>query len=121
MAAMDNINDDDVNDAVVAYQSFFSEQEKSNFDRLNLRLHMTLYASSDNAILLSLIDQLHANADRYMQYAYMSKESAELLAQEHKAIVDAFVKRDKETAVLLLEKHFEHEKELMLNSPLVTG
>jgi DNA-binding GntR family transcriptional regulator len=65
-AAMPHIEQEDLDKAYARLEEYATEKNYDRFDELNLRLHLALYEPSDNQLLLSLIDQFHANVDRYI-------------------------------------------------------
>lgn len=88
--------------------------------RLNLSLHTSLYAPCDNAFLLTLIDQMHANVDRYLYPYFDGGENAQLYSvEEHSQLIDACEAHDAELATALLRTHLESTKQLLLASPLL--
>ena len=71
--------------------------------------------------MLSLIDQMHANVDRYITPFFGKEEvSAELYTvDEHSQIISACESKDTELATAILRTHLQRTKNLLLKSPLL--
>lgn len=88
--------------------------------RLNLSLHTALYAPCDNEFLLTLIDQMHANVDRYLYPYFDGGENPALYSvEEHSQLIDACESHDAELATAILRTHLESTKQMLLVSPLL--
>lgn len=99
---------------------FEAERNPQRYDTLNLQFHMALYAPCNNQVALSMIDQLHANSDRYLR-PYYPKEADNAFKSigEHQALVDACRNKDAELACAMLRTHLESTKTMLLSSPLL--
>ena len=90
------------------------------YDTLNLQFHLALYAPCNNDVALSMIDQLHANSDRYLRPYYPKEDdSAFKSIEEHQALIDACHSKDAELACAVLRTHLESTKTLLLGSSLL--
>ena len=119
--AMPFINQEHLNKAYALLEEYAGEKNYDRFDELNLHLHLCLYEPSDNHTLLSLIDQFHANVDRYIHPFYSEQNDAELRSvEEHRALIDACRSKDVELATAVLRTHLESTKVLLLSSPLLS-
>lgn len=88
--------------------------------KLNLSLHTTLYSPCDNAFLLALIEQMHANVDRFLHPYFDGSGNAELYSvEEHGHLIDACETHDAELATAVLRTHLESTKQLLIASPLL--
>jgi GntR family transcriptional regulator, carbon starvation induced regulator len=80
--------------------------------------HRALVSACRSPTLLDFRDTIFARWERYARL-YLSTEqhdAAEMLnnTKEHRAIKDAALARDPDRAAMLLRKHFEHTRELVL-------
>lgn len=93
--------------------------ETSQFSATNLKLHLEICKPMQNNTMVLFIEQLRANLDRYLNRTEDEALTNASLINEHNLIVDAFIKRDKEKLIELYTMHFEHEVEIMKNSPFM--
>ncbi len=120
-AALPHIGQEDLDKAYARLDEYATEKNYDRFDELNLRLHFALYEPSDNQLLLSLIDQFHANVDRYIHPFYNDQNDSELRSiEEHRALIDACRSKDVELATAVLRTHLEKTKILLMSSPLLS-
>ena len=120
-AAMPQMTDADLEKAEAYLERYVDEKDFNKLDEINLGLHLTLYAPSNNQMLLSLIDQMHANVDRYIHPFYSEENDAELRSlDEHRGLVVACRNKDTGLASAILRTHLETTKVLLLNSPLLS-
>lgn len=115
------ITEDDIAEANKYLHAFESEKIAKNFDEINLKLHNALYKPSENHVALQLINQLHANVDRYIHPMYEFADNLDEVRSidEHKALIDACAVHDVELATAILRTHLEKTKIQLLNSPLL--
>lgn len=119
--AMPHITEKDLARARELLELFSKEKDPIKGAELNLKLHFSLYDPCDNQTLLSLIDQMHANVDRYITPFFGKEEvSAELYTvDEHSQIISACESKDTELATAILRTHLQRTKNLLLKSPLL--
>lgn len=119
--ALPHITEEDLARARELLELFFKEKDPIKGAELNLKLHFSLYDPCDNQTLLSLIDQMHANVDRYITPFFGKEEvSAELYTvDEHSQIISACESKDTELATAILRTHLQRTKNLLLKSPLL--
>lgn len=119
--ALPHITEEDLARARELLELFSKEKDPIKGAELNLKLHFSLYDPCDNQTLLSLIDQLHANVDRYITPFFGKEEvSAELYTvDEHSQIISACESKDTELATAILRTHLQRTKNLLLKSPLL--
>lgn len=119
--ALPHITDEDLARARELLELFSKEKDPIKGAELNLKLHFSLYDPCDNQTLLSLIDQMHANVDRYITPFFGKEEvSAELYTvDEHSQIISACESKDTELATAILRTHLQRTKNLLLKSPLL--
>ena len=116
-----HITEEDLARARELLELFSKEKDPIKGAELNLKLHFSLYDPCDNQTLLSLIDQMHANVDRYITPFFGKEEvSAELYTvDEHSQIISACESKDTELATAILRTHLQRTKNLLLKSPLL--
>ncbi|MBQ7060360.1 MAG: GntR family transcriptional regulator, partial [Clostridia bacterium] len=95
------------------------ETDANKLEDLNLQFHLTLYEATGNTFLLQLIEQLHANVDRYIRPYYSAAEVSSQSRGEHYKLLDACRSGDSEFAAAILRTHLEKTKVLSLNSPIL--
>lgn len=119
--ALPHITEEDLARARELLELFSKEKDPIKGAELNLKLHFSLYDPCDNQTLLSLIDQMHANVDRYITPFFGKEEvSAELYTvDEHSQIISACESEDTELATAILRTHLQRTKNLLLKSPLL--
>lgn len=119
--ALPHITEEDLARARELLELFSKEKNPIKGAELNLKLHFSLYDPCDNQTLLSLIDQMHANVDRYITPFFGKEEvSAELYTvDEHSQIISACESKDTELATAILRTHLQRTKNLLLKSPLL--
>lgn len=119
--ALPHITEEDLARARELLELFSKEKDPIKGAELNLKLHFSLYDPCDNHTLLSLIDQMHANVDRYITPFFGKEEvSAELYTvDEHSQIISACESKDTELATAILRTHLQRTKNLLLKSPLL--
>ena len=119
--ALPHITEEDLARARELLELFSKEKDPIKGAELNLKLHFSLYDPCDNQTLISLIDQMHANVDRYITPFFGKEEvSAELYTvDEHSQIISACESKDTELATAILRTHLQRTKNLLLKSPLL--
>lgn len=119
--ALPHITEEDLARARELLELFSREKDPIKGAELNLKLHFSLYDHCDNQTLLALIDQMHANVDRYITPFFGKEEvSAELYTvDEHSQIISACESKDTELATAILRTHLQRTKNLLLKSPLL--
>ena len=96
-----------------------TETDANKLEDLNLQFHFALYEATGNTFLLQLIEQLHANVDRYIRPYYSATEVSAQSKGEHYKLLDACRAGDSEYAAAILRTHLEKTKVLSLNSPIL--
>ena len=121
-SALPHITKEDLARARDLLELFSREKDPIKGAELNLKLHFSLYDPCDNQTLLALIDQMHANVDRYITPFFGKEEvSAELYTiDEHSQIISACESKDIELATAILRTHLQRTKNLLLKSPLLS-
>ena len=97
---------------------FATSREYYTAAQLNLKLHFALYQACENQMLLSLIEQLHANVDRYLSPYFCALDTSELYSvEEHRLLIEACRQKDIELATAILRTHLQSTKNLLMASP----
>ena len=119
-AAIPLMTDEAIRKAGRYLDEFNEEQNIENLDSINLKLHFALYEPSGNKVAISLIDQFHANVDRYLHPFYSQADMPRVKnIAEHRALIDACHVRDTGLAKAILRTHLESTKQALLRSPLL--
>ncbi len=119
--AMANITDADIAKARELLDAFSKETNHVKGAELNLELHFALYNPCDNPFLLSLIDQMHANVDRYITPFYGEENKEEVYSlEDHAQLIAACESKDIELATAILRTHLQRTKNMLLKSPLLS-
>ncbi|WP_426956715.1 GntR family transcriptional regulator [Muricoccus radiodurans] len=80
------------------------------------RFHRALLAACDAPPLLAFCDRLHEEAGRYRALSNTVAYPGRDVAAEHKAIAEAALNRDAETAVRLLGEHFSRTGQFLVDA-----
>jgi len=100
-----------------AAQSIIEEElqttEGYKLEELNAKFHATLYESVNNKMLFQLIEQLHANVDRYIRAYYNETENYIISKQQHIQLLTACKNRDISQACEILYEHIESTKQVL--------
>ncbi len=101
------------------YELSLIENDYNRLEELNLKLHFTLYQPADNPELMQLIDQFHANVDRYIRPYYSDIKLHKSSLDEHLQLINACERRDVGLATAVLRTHLEQTKNMLMNSPVL--
>ena len=82
--------------------------------KLNKKFHQTIEKSSNNKELLFLLDNVYKRSRERFSEILSRKKRQEKSIEEHKAILEALIKKDEELAEQLMRKHIENGKEDLL-------
>lgn len=116
-AALPHITPETLNEAQSIIDKSVVENDQHKLEDLNLQFHMTLYAPSNNAVLLQLIDQLRANVDRYIRQFYTITDRQEKSVTDHRKIIEACRKKDIVLVDAVLRTHLETARSLLMDLP----
>lgn len=89
------------------------ETRANRLEEINSCFHFTLYEPAQNQVLFRLIDQMHANVDRYIRSYYIDPVPYEESKVQHAALLEACKKRDIDLACSLLYAHILNTKRLL--------
>jgi DNA-binding GntR family transcriptional regulator len=81
------------------------EADAGRMGELNRRFHLSLYARAGRAMLLLLVEQQLAAADRYLRFHLAAKGREHMSQQDHRAMLDAARRWDIQAAIQSLEGH----------------
>ena len=118
-AAIPLITDRDIERASQILEEAESETDINKLEDLNLEFHFAIYNATNNKFLTKLIEQLHANVDRYVRPYYSAAEVSGQTRTEHYKLLEACCSGDSEYAAAILRTHLEKTKVLSLNSPML--
>lgn len=103
--AIPNLTDLDLAEAGRILKEADDEIQSGCWGELNWQFHETLYRSANRPKLLMLIQNMHNNVERYMRL-YLSTMKYQIKSQEeHRALLNACIKRDIKAAQDVLRKH----------------
>ena len=118
-AAVPRMTDECIEKAESILAQMQEEDDPNKLEDLNLQLHFALYEPAQNPYMLQLIEQLHANVDRYIRPYFTPSEAYAQSIGEHRNLIEACRNKDVEFACAILRTHLEKTKVLSLNSPLL--
>lgn len=100
------------------------ETDIARWGELNWQFHSVLYLRANRPYLLSILEKIHTNSDRYVRLHLSLTRSQSRSQSEHRAILEACRQRNVSTAKQLLTEHLELAKTLLTqyltNSGLLT-
>ncbi|MBD2460100.1 GntR family transcriptional regulator [Oscillatoria sp. FACHB-1407] len=97
------------------------ETNIAQWGELNWQFHSVLYLPASRPHLLSILEKIYTNSDRYVRL-HISLTQAQTRSQaEHRAILEACKQRDSETAKQLLTSHLELAKTRLIGHLSETG
>ncbi len=91
----------------------YSSPDQENRHR---EFHQSLLSACNSKILLGYCAQLHEQTLRYRNLAAVVEYREDHEGEEHKAIRDAVLERDADTAVKILTSHYEITAEIVISS-----
>ncbi len=91
----------------------WDETEPNRLEDLNSCFHFTLYEPVQNQMLFRLIEQMHANIDRYIRVYYSDPMHHMTSKKQHAELLDACRARDTERACNILYEHIADTKSLL--------
>jgi len=90
-----------------------SETDPNVLETLNSQFHFTLYKPVNNQMLFRLLEQLHANVDRYIRVYYNEPIHHSKTKEQHAALLEACANQQIETACDILHEHIVSTKILL--------
>ena len=108
--AIPNLTDADLQAAEEILRKTDAETRPALWGALNWQFHEILYRAANRPKLLSLIQNMHNNVERYMRLYLSTLHHQEKSQQEHRLLLEACVGRDVKAAQKLLRKHMTDAK-----------
>lgn len=89
------------------------EKEPKRLEELNSCFHFTLYEPLQNQMLFRLIEQMHANVDRYIRVYYSEPEYHAVSKKQHAQLLEACREHNVELACAILHEHICSTKAIL--------
>ncbi len=96
---------EEANGVLDQFETAFKEGDVATWGELNWRFHSTLYAPSDCALTMGILESLHHLNQRYTRIQISLTKWEQRAAREHRALLTACRKKDKRAAAVLLKNH----------------
>ncbi|MGN0204397.1 MAG: GntR family transcriptional regulator [Coprococcus sp.] len=106
--ACDRITDEEIADLEENCQAFadsLGSDELTTMAEKDVAFHDVIFRATKNARLIQILNNLREQMYRYRLEYLKDIEARPRLVEEHKKILDAVIRRDKENAVKLIEEH----------------
>lgn len=103
--AIPNLTDADIAEAERILQQTDAEANGRRLGELNWQFHETLYRASGKPKLLTLIQNMHNNVERYMRLYLSTMNYQPKSQEEHSRLLNACIQRDVKAAQELLRRH----------------
>lgn len=100
-----NLMPEDIRQAEEILAAIDAEQHSTSWGELNWQFHEVLYRSANRPKLLSLIQNMHNNVERYMRLYLSAMHYQKDSQQEHRAILQTCAQGDIQAAQKLLRAH----------------
>ena len=91
-----------------------AEDDAGRLGTLNHRFHTTLYAAAGRPLLLTAIERLHHNVNRYMRLVLGDLGHQRTSQDEHRRLLEACRAGDATKAVMVLAGHIEGAGDLLV-------
>lgn len=111
-AAFAVMTDDTIETAEAVLKESLESNDPHKLEDLNSCFHFTLYEPAQNQILFRLIEQMHANVDRYLRAYYDESIHHVTSRLQHSNLLAACRERDVESACEILHDHITCTKAL---------
>ena len=108
--AIPNLTAEDLSAAGDILNAVDAETDSKRWGALNWQFHETLYRAANRPKLLSLIQNMHNNVERYMRLYLSTLHYQEKSQKEHRLLLDACTQKDLKTVQKLLRKHMTDAK-----------
>ena len=97
-----------------AYNKALAAGNMADMIHFDTKFHRTIVDSSQNKILIRMVEQLQELVLRFRYLSYDDFKRAERMPQEHQAIIDAIAKKDGEAARTGAAVHIERLKDMVI-------
>ena len=103
--AIPNLTEQELAAAEAVMQKVDTEKDSKRWGELNWQFHEVLYRAAGRPKLLSMIQHLHNNVERYMRIYLSTLHHQEKSQAEHRLLLAACAEKDVKKAQKLLRKH----------------
>ena len=103
--AIPNLTEQELAAAEAVMQKVDTEPDSKRWGELNWQFHEVLYRAAGRPKLLSMIQHLHNNVERYMRIYLSTLHHQEKSQAEHRLQLAACAEKDVKKAQKLLRKH----------------
>ncbi len=114
--AAENITDDEIRQLsdILDYSEFcVMKQDPDKIRECDNNFHDILYRSSRNPVLYNILIPLHKKAAKYRWLTISDPSRAQLSAREHRQILEALKKHDKEMTKIAMVSHASRARQAM--------
>lgn len=111
----------DMRDLIAAMDEASAASDAERYIGLNIAFHSTLYAATGNTRLASLDSQMGKEMRIYRRHGLAFGGGLAVSNVEHRAILAAMERGDRETAGLELEKHIRNGRDRFIRAMSATG
>ena len=108
--AIPNLNETELATAAELLKEADGESQSQRWSTLNWKFHETLYQAANRPKLLSLIQTMHNNVERYMRLYLSAMHHQEKSQKEHRLLLEACANGDIKAAQKVLRKHMGDAK-----------
>jgi len=112
-AAIPLMQEDTLKKAADIIQKASIETDPNVLETLNSKFHFTLYQPVNNQMLFGMMEQLHANVDRYIRVYYNEPIHHTKSKEQHAALLEACRSKQVEEACAILHEHIISTKILL--------
>lgn len=100
---------------VLDLQEFYcNKPDSDNVKKMDNKFHELVYKASGSAHLYQILYELHKKTGKYRKTSVSDNNRAKCSVEEHRAIYDAIVKRDKVLAEKLAIEHVKNARDSIL-------
>ena len=100
-----NLTSEDISQAEEILEAIDAEQHSTRWGELNWQFHEVLYRSANRPKLLSMIQNMHNNVERYMRLYLTTMHYQTKSQEEHRALLSACAQGNVKAAQKVLRKH----------------
>jgi DNA-binding GntR family transcriptional regulator len=111
----------DMSDLIAAMDEASAASDAERYIGLNIAFHSTLYAATGNTRLASLDSQMGKEMRIYRRHGLEFGGGLAVSNVEHRAILAAMERGDRETAGMELEKHIRNGRDRFIRAMSATG
>lgn len=116
-AAIDNITEvelDQMSSMLTKMEDLKNKQDFDNYSKCNKEFHNIIYQISKKEVAIGMIKEIKNQLFRFQFRTMLAPGRSEQSIQEHKTLLDAFIKKDKELACKAISEHMEHVLETII-------